>query len=113
MQGARTILGLEGLCLFFFFNVDHFKSLSSVSYNIASVLWLYVLVFQPWGMQDLNSLTRDQTHSPCMGRVKSYPLDCQESPWFYFLKPPMLLYCFWLNCLRQVTDSSLILTRGG
>ena len=28
----------------------------------------YVLVFWPLGMWDLNSLARDGTHTPCLGR---------------------------------------------
>ena len=50
----------------FFFNVDHFKSHYWVCYNIAS--FVYVLVFWPWGMWDLSSLTRERTHTPCIGR---------------------------------------------
>ena len=32
------------------------------------------------GLQDLNSLTRDQTHAPCGGSTESYPLDHRGSP---------------------------------
>ena len=35
-----------------------------------------------WG---LSSLTRDWTHIPCFRRQKSYPLDHQEVPKFFFL----------------------------
>ena len=31
-------------------------------------------------MQDLSSLTRDQTQAPCIGSVESQPLDHQGSP---------------------------------
>ena len=31
-------------------------------------------------MWDLNSLTRDQSHSHCSGSMESYPLDPQGSP---------------------------------
>ena len=29
---------------------------------------VYILLFRPWGTWDLNSLTRDQTCTPCIGR---------------------------------------------
>ena len=31
-------------------------------------------------MRDLSSLTRDQTHAPCVGSTESQPLDRQGSP---------------------------------
>ena len=54
------------VCIFFFFfDMDHFSSL----YWIFQVLLLfYVLVFWPWGVWYLNSLTRDQTHTLCIRR---------------------------------------------
>ena len=33
------------------------------------------------GMQDLSSLSRDQTQAPCSGSPESYPPDHQGSPW--------------------------------
>ena len=35
---------------------------------LATLLLFYVLVFWPQGMWDLGSLTRDGTHTPCIGR---------------------------------------------
>ena len=35
---------------------------------ITILLLFYVLVFWPQGMWDLSSLTRDRTHTPCIGR---------------------------------------------
>ena len=35
---------------------------------VTILLLLYVLIFWPQGMWDLSSLTRDQTHTPCIGR---------------------------------------------
>ena len=34
------------------------------------------------GMQDLSSLTRDQTCAPCSGSVESQPLNHQGNPFF-------------------------------
>ena len=42
------------------------------------LLLFYVLIFWPHGMWDLNSLTRDRTHTLCVRRV--LPLDHQGSP---------------------------------
>ena len=50
---------------FFFFYVDHFKSLYWICYNIA--LGLSVCFFWPWGMWDLSCLTRDRTPTSCTG----------------------------------------------
>ena len=44
----------------FFFNVDHFKSLYWICYNITSAL---CFEFLPWGMRKLSSQTRDWTHT--------------------------------------------------
>ena len=46
----------------FFLNVDH------LYWFVTILLLFYVLVFWRWGMWDLSSLTRDQTHTPCLGR---------------------------------------------
>ena len=35
---------------------------------VTVLLLFYVLVFWLQGMWDLSSLTRDQTHTPCIGR---------------------------------------------
>ena len=31
-------------------------------------------------MQDLSSITRDQTYAPCSGNMEPWTLDCQGSP---------------------------------
>ena len=64
----RTFLnvgcGVLSFFLFFFFNnMDH-KSLYWIYYNIASIRFL---IFSP-GMGDLSCLTRNWTHTPCIGR---------------------------------------------
>ena len=46
------------------------------------VLLYYFFIYslaEPHGMWNLSSLTKDQTHTPCSGRVESTPLDCQGS----------------------------------
>ena len=35
---------------------------------VTALLLFYVMVLWPRGMWDLSSLTRDQTHTPCIGR---------------------------------------------
>lgn len=49
--------------------------------NFATILLLFLmfLVFWPWGMWDVSSLTRKNPH-PLHWKVKSYPLDYQGSP---------------------------------
>ena len=54
------------LFLFFkgFFNADHFR----VFIKFVTILLLfYALVFSPWGLWGLSSLTRDWNHAPCIG----------------------------------------------
>ena len=46
--------------------------------RLASVLFCFLTLLR--GMQDLSSLTRDQTHAPCSGSVESQPLDHQGNP---------------------------------
>ena len=43
------------------------------------IFFCCLFVFWLCGMQDLSSLTRDQTHTPCSGNWESQPLDHQES----------------------------------
>ena len=49
-------------------------------------VFVYLLIlelfffFWPRGTQDLSSLTRDGTCTPCSGSMESQPLDCQGSP---------------------------------
>ena len=53
------------MLFFFFFDVDHFKVF--IEFVIILLPFLY---FGFWlgGMWDLGSLTRDQTHTPCIGK---------------------------------------------
>ena len=59
------------LLLFFFFEMDHFKSLSGV--------------WTP-GMQDLSSPTRDQTHTSCIGRQSLNHQNASEVPGQFYFK---------------------------
>ena len=63
---------------FFFFNVDYFYFLLFVTI----LLWFYVLVFWPGG-----SLTRDPTHTACIGKRSPgegngtpFQYSCLENP---------------------------------
>ena len=61
------------LLIFFFFllNLKNFNFLATLAI--------------PRGLWDLNSLTREQTHNPCIGSTKSSPLDLQGSSASYWL----------------------------
>ena len=50
---------------FFFFNVDYFKVFIEF---VTTLLLFYGLDFSLQGVWDLGSLTRDWTHTPCIGR---------------------------------------------
>ena len=49
------------------------------------------------GMQDLNSLTRNQTCASCSERAESYPLDRQRSPFSLFV----CLLAGWASLVAQ------------
>ena len=63
------------------FSSRFFKSLYWICYNIASVF--YVLVFWPRDMWDLSSPTRDQTHTPCIGRQSLHHWTTREVPFHH------------------------------
>ena len=46
-------------------------------WELISFVWVGVFLAAQQGMQDLTSLTRDQTHAPCSGSSDSWPLDHQ------------------------------------
>ena len=54
------------------------QSLLGASYSFTLSLYICILAM-PQGMWDLSPLTGDRTCSPCIGRLESYPLDCQGS----------------------------------
>ena len=47
---------------------------------VAVLLLFYVLVFWPWGMWDLSSLTRDRTCTLCIGRWSLIHWTIREAP---------------------------------
>ena len=53
---------------------------------VTILLLLYVLVFWPRGMWDLNSPTRDPTHNPCIGRWSLNHWIAREVPPFQILQ---------------------------
>ena len=61
-----------------FFDVDHFKSLYWMCYNIVSAV--YALVFWLRGMWDLSSLTGNQTCAPCIRRQNLNHWTAREVP---------------------------------
>jgi len=64
----RNFFSLLGFLCFSFkiFDVERFWSLYWICYNIASI-WYFALL-GAWGMWDPSSVTRDWTHTPCIGR---------------------------------------------
>jgi len=84
---------------------------------VTTLLLFYVLIFWPWGMWDLSSLTRDQTHTLCVRRrspnqwtVRIVPLSASFLiNWVLFIIPFSLLYwliiynssfCYFSCCIR-------------
>ena len=51
---------------------------------VTILLLLYVLVFWPHGMWGLSSQTRDQIHTPCIGRQSLNHWITREVPKFVF-----------------------------
>ena len=101
MQKQKSKVGgsvYRKLPVFFYLRVvmwDFFKIFCFLTWIIfkvfiefATILFLfYVLVFWPRDMCDRNSLIRDQTCTPCIGKVKSQPLERQGSPSRQFWSP--------------------------
>ena len=69
--------------IFFFFDVDHFKSLYWISYNSVS---FYILFFWPWG-RHVSSLTGDQTCTSCIGRQNPNYQTTREVPALVYWQP--------------------------
>ena len=71
---------------FFFLDVEHFFQ---VFIELVTILLLfYVLLSWPQGMGDLSSPTRDQTHTPCIGRPSLNRWTAMQV---------FILYYFWLS----------------
>ena len=45
------------------------------------LLWTCIYFIYFWLIWDLNSLTRNRTHTPCIGRQSLKPLNHKGSPW--------------------------------
>ena len=84
---------------FFFFDVDHFKVFIEF---VIILLLFYILVFWPGGMWDLGSLTRDQTHTPCIAKRSLTHWATQEVPLRVLLiLTTSLKYIFILKLRKQ------------
>ena len=60
---------------------------SHCHFSRKSFLFLFLFWGMPCDIQDLSSLTRDQTCAPCIWNMESQPPDCQGNPRKPFLKP--------------------------
>ena len=63
---------------------------------VTILLLFYVLVFWPRGVWDISSLTRDRTHTPCIGRRSFNHWTAREVPWTqaFWPQPQNIFYCF-------------------
>ena len=61
------------------FNMNFMVSFSISAKSPLVFSFVVCLFFWMCGMQNLSSLTRDQTYTPCNGNWESQPLDHQES----------------------------------
>ena len=66
----------------FFWQGPFIKSLV----NLLQYCLFYVFVFWPWAMWDLSSLSRDQTHTPCIGRWSLHHWTAREVPYYRVFK---------------------------
>ena len=64
--------------------MNHFwKPLLNLSWY--SLCFMFCFMFCPWGMWDLSSLIRDQTHTPCIGRWSLNHCTPRESHWWVLI----------------------------
>ena len=70
----------------FFFFLVWFTFKDFIEFVTTLLLFLF-LVFWPWGMLDLSSLTRDRTCTPCTGRQCPNHWISRELPAYYISKP--------------------------
>ena len=75
---------------------------------VTILLLFYVLVFWPRGMWDLSSPTRDQTHTPCIGRRSLNNWTTREIPKYsFYLTPVDSFFCFFgSHCNMWVVNST-------
>ena len=87
------------------FYVDHLKrNLYWICYNIASVLFL---VFCPWGMWDLSSQIKDQTHTPLVleDEVLTTELPGRSQNHMFKLQCSLIMITVWTSdLLRSFND---------
>ena len=69
----------EWMMKLFFGSSIYFFNLYWICNNITSVLCLF-LFFWPWGIWDLSSLNKDQTHDACIGRWGLHRWTIREVP---------------------------------
>ena len=64
---------------------------SFLNLNSLQYCFHFILVFWPWGICDLGSPTRDQTHTPCIGRQSLNHWTTREVPLGSLLQTPQSL----------------------
>ena len=74
--GLFYMFSLGSFFLKDFLDVDHFK----VFIEFVTVPLFYILIFWPWGIWDLSTLTRDQARTPCIWRRSLNPWTSRETP---------------------------------
>ena len=79
MSFTATWMDLEVVFLRFFFFLMWTIFKFFIEF-VTILLLFYVLVFCPWGMWNLNSPTRDFTHTSCIGRQSLNPWTTREVP---------------------------------
>ena len=78
-----------------------------IFFSSLSLSFFFFFFYAYHSLQNLSSLTRDQTQAPAGESAKSYPLDCLRIPInksFYF----EILFCRFLYSHRNNTERSLI-----
>ena len=85
--------------------------------SVTILLLFYVSVFWLQGMWDLSSLTRDHTHTPCIGRQSLNPRTTAEGPqWSRVLRSPpitdILMAQIHLNLSLGITVMTSEIPRG-
>ena len=81
---SKGFIYLGGVFVFnFFFNFSYLF-LKVFIESVAVLLLFYVLTVWPQGTQDLSSPSRESNLHPRHWKVKSYPVDCQGSPFHFY-----------------------------
>ena len=85
-----------------FFDVDHFKNLYWICYNISSSFFFFCFFFLAMRHVDLSSLTRDQTHTPCTGRWPLTHWTTRELPRMHYFFNLMILLGFCMLAVLSI-----------